>query len=46
MTPQQWDVHWDRIRGDLVADGADPDLAIELADEETTEQFGPRPEEP
>ena len=45
MTPEEWDVHWNRIRGQNVADGALPVEAAAMADVETVEQFGPRPSE-
>lgn len=45
MTSEQWDEHWHRIRQDAINDGAPPTYAEVLADTETTEQFGTRPEE-
>lgn len=44
MTSEQWDTHWRRICQDLCADGKHIDVAVEIADRETAEQFGPRPE--
>lgn len=41
MTPDQWDTHWYRIRNSLLDDGYSD--AAAMADQETTEQFGPRP---
>lgn len=45
MTPEQWDVHWFDIWVAAMEDGATKPEADELADRETPEQFGPRPEE-
>lgn len=45
MTSEQWDIHWHRIRGQALADGAQPVEAEAVADTETSEQFGPRPSE-
>ncbi len=44
MTPEQWDIHWHRIREDALADGHAPFSAAAIADHETEEQFGPRPQ--
>jgi hypothetical protein len=41
---ETWDTHWWRIYNDARA-GSDADTASEIADDETGEQFGVRPEE-
>lgn len=43
MTADEWDSHWYRIHTSLAGDGYSDASAI--ADQETTEQFGPRPGE-
>jgi hypothetical protein len=43
VTPEQWDQYYYRIREDLIAEDIGEDVD-ELAETETTEQFGPRPE--
>lgn len=45
MTAEEWDSHWYRIRGQLLDDGALPAEAAALADIQTRDEFGPRPEE-
>lgn len=45
MTAEEWDVHWNQIRDDALAEGALPTEAEALANVETVEQFGPRPKE-
>lgn len=45
VTPADWDVHWGRIRDDALTGGALPTEAEALADTETAEQFGQRPQE-
>lgn len=43
ITAEEWDAHWWRIYQDARAtEGAD--TSCEIADDETYEQFGPRPE--
>lgn len=44
MTGEEWDTHWGRIYDDARAAGEDVDTACEVADVETAEQFGDRPE--
>lgn len=44
MTPGEWDTRWWVIYNDARS-SADVDTACEIADDETAEQFGPRPEE-
>lgn len=44
MTGEDWDVHWWRIYLDAVRDGEGEENAAVLADHDTVEQFGPRPE--
>lgn len=43
MTGEEWDAHWWRIYEDARASGEGPDTSCEVADDETYEQFGPRP---
>lgn len=45
MTGEEWDTHWGRIYDDARASGEGPDTSCEIADGETWEQFGPRPED-
>lgn len=45
MTSEQWDIHWHRIREQALTEGALPTEAEAVADTETGEQFGPRPQE-
>lgn len=45
VTAEAWDVHWRRIWEDCVDEGMDEQAAKYVADRETTEQFGRRPEE-
>lgn len=45
MTTEDWDTHWYRIREDYRVIGFDDRAAEELADHDTVEQFGPRPQE-
>ncbi len=45
MTAEEWDTHWYRIKEDAIYEGADEEVAERIADRETAEQFGPRPEE-
>lgn len=45
MTGEEWDTHWGRIYDDARRSGEDVDTACEIADDETTEQFGDRPED-
>lgn len=45
MTPEQWDTHWHRIRQDATDTGHDQQAAGELADRETADQFGARPDD-
>lgn len=45
MTAEKWDEHWYRIRNQALMDGAEPVEAEVLADVETQQQFGPRPQE-
>lgn len=45
MTAEEWDTHWYRIKEDALLDTADERAAEAVADHETTEQFGARPEE-
>lgn len=42
---QDWDVHWFRIYEDALIDGIGEQWAGEIADQETEQEFGPRPEE-
>jgi hypothetical protein len=45
VTPEEWEVHWYRIRDDSINDGCLPTEAEAMADAETPVQFGPRPTE-
>ena len=41
---EQWDQRWCQIYDDARADGCNSLTASSIADRETVEQFGPRPE--
>lgn len=43
-TAEAWDTHWYRIWEDCVNDGMEEQAAKAVAEKETTEQFGRRPE--
>jgi hypothetical protein len=45
VTPEQWDIHWHRIREQALTEGAQPVEAEAIADTETAEEFGTRPQE-
>ena len=44
-TAEAWNTHWHRIWQDAVDEGMEEQAAKYVADRETAEQFGPRPEE-
>lgn len=43
-TAEEWGTHWYRIREGALTSGMDERAADAVADQETTEQFGPHPE--
>lgn len=45
LTPEEWDQHWFRIREGHLNDGHDERAATAMADLDTADQFGPRPQE-
>lgn len=45
MTSEEWDTHWYRIHKQLRETGLQPVEAAAMADTQTSEQFGQRPEE-
>lgn len=45
MTGEEWDTHWYRIYSEATPVGMTDAEAAEVADRETVEQFGSRPED-